>query len=116
MGRNLAAIFLAILAAVLIVAVVVYHRPADKRSLYDQAIAAMTMGDMAGARVYLERALKIDPGYAQAHYALAVAYLRSDPAQLDKALEHKNKAQQLGYTIPEWFDNYYKILSKKADQ
>jgi len=117
MARKILVVVLLMSAIVITVAmIVVRNQPYDKKYACDQAIALMEKGDFIKAGIALEKIIHVDNRYARAHYALAVTCLRLNPPQLDKAMEQKIKARQLGYVIPEWFDNYYRILASKPEK
>jgi len=83
------------------------------RLLCDKAIAFMEEGDFNSAINYLEQSLEFNERYPKAHYALAVSYLRINPPDFSSAISHRDQAQKLGYLVPEWFDNYLRILRAK---
>ena len=84
----------------------------DKNS-YAAALTAMNEAKFNLAARQLEVLVARDRANAKAYYTLAVAYIRGTPPVLDKALACRDKAAGLGYTIPDWFDNYYRILTAK---
>ncbi|MFZ4588121.1 MAG: tetratricopeptide repeat protein [Terrimicrobiaceae bacterium] len=53
-------------------------------------------GWVDGAQEELRRAVELDPGYADAHYNLAVFYLQEKPAAVELARRHYFKAVELG--------------------
>ncbi len=86
---------------------------AKSRFLCEQAISFMEQGDFKSAITYLQQSLSADNNYAKAHYALAVSYARIDSPDVRRAISHRNRAQKLGYLVPEWFDNYVRTLTAK---
>ena len=86
---------------------------AKSKLLCEQAISLMEQGDFKSAITYLQQSLSLDSHYAKAHYTLAVSYLRIDPPDIRRAIPHRNRAQKLGYLVPEWFDNYARTLTAK---
>ena len=111
-------IFIAI-AIILVVSTGIYlaaKRQTSSRKgklLCEEAIVLMEEGDFQSAIKYLEQSLAGNNSYAKAHYALAVSYLRIDPPDIRRAMSHRNRAQKLGYLVPEWFDNYARTLKAK---
>lgn len=79
-----------------------------KSSLCQKGIALMEESKFEAALEALNQAIKIDPQYPKANYALAVCYLRMDPPDLVKARQYRQKAFAGGYVIPAWFDDYSK--------
>jgi hypothetical protein len=73
--------------------------------LRDQAIGLINKNDFLTAHVLLAQALRIDPYDAKANYALAICYLRQDPPNREGAIFYRNRARELGYVVPAWFDN-----------
>jgi len=55
------------------------------------------VGNFDGAIGLYQKAVKIDPGYAKAHYNLSVAYYQN--GDYSRAREHADKAGALGYKI-----------------
>ena len=84
----------------------------DKVALYENAVLSMDKGDFIKPQALLQKALKIDPNYAKANYALAVCYLRQVPADVTRAQVYCARAKALGFVVPEWFNDYVKIVIK----
>jgi hypothetical protein len=53
----------------------------------------------------LGESLSLDHDNAKSNYALAICYLREDPPDSANAMRYRNRAQELGYVVPAWFDN-----------
>jgi len=71
----------------------------------DQAIGLINKNDFQIAKALLWQSLSLDPDNAKANYALAICYLRGNPSDRDNAMRYRNRAQELGYIVPAWFDN-----------
>ena len=82
------------------------NKPPKASSLVirDQAIALINKNDFQIAKVLLWQSLNLDPNNAKANYALAICYLRQDPSDRKSAIVYRNRAQNLGYVVPAWFD------------
>jgi len=53
-------------------------------------------GWLDGAQSELRRAVELDPGYAEAHYNLAVFYLEEKPPAIELARRHYYRSVELG--------------------
>jgi Flp pilus assembly protein TadD len=71
----------------------------------DQAIGLINKNDFQIAKALLWQSLSLDPYNAKANYALAICYLRGNPPDRDNAMRYRNRARELGYAVPAWFDN-----------
>ncbi len=74
----------------------VAENPADARSHNTLAIVLKRIGWTNGAEAELQKALDLDPEYAEAHFNLAVLYLERKPPSLEMAGRHYRKARSLG--------------------
>ncbi len=75
------------------VSVSALHVPKDAAKAYDKGLEAMSDGKLAGAQKQFERAVALDPDYAQAWSQLGeVLEQESDPKEATDACEHALKA------------------------
>lgn len=81
----------------------------------DQIVSIMEQGRFEEAIELLDANTGFFSKDAKAFYAMAVALLRKEKPEIKKAIKYKNKAEKLGYQIPEWFDNYQRKLLNDKD-
>jgi len=74
----------------------VADRPEDPRARNYLAATAKALGWLGAAESELQRALDLDPNYAEAHYNLALIYLERRPPALEIARRHYLRAVELG--------------------
>ncbi len=74
----------------------VAENPSDPRSHNSLAIILKRIGWTTGAESELQKALDLDPAYAEAHFNLAVMYLERKPPSVEMAGRHYRKARTLG--------------------
>lgn len=74
----------------------VHEAPADARVRNALAIVMKKAGWRDAAEGELQRALDLDPRYAEAHFNLAVMYLEHRPPSLEMARRHYGSARELG--------------------
>jgi tetratricopeptide (TPR) repeat protein len=74
----------------------VADKPDDPRARNYLAATAKALGWLGAAESELQRALDLDPNYAEAHYNLALIYLDRHPPVLEIARRHYLKAVELG--------------------
>lgn len=74
----------------------VHEAPADARVRNALAIVMKKAGWREAAEGELQRALDLDPKYAEAHFNLAVMYLEKRPPPLEMARRHYESARELG--------------------
>ncbi|MDB6071245.1 MAG: repeat protein [Verrucomicrobiales bacterium] len=74
----------------------VAENPADARSHNTLAIVLKRIGWTNGTEAELQKALDLNPEYAEAHFNLAVLYLERKPPSLEMAGRHYRKARALG--------------------
>ena len=74
----------------------VLHDPKNPRARNFLGVVVGRRGWIDGAQAELRRAVELDPGYADAHYNLAVFYLQEKPPALELARRHYFKALELG--------------------
>lgn len=60
------------------------------------AVILSRRGWYSGAEDELQRALQLDPNFAEAHFNLALTYLQQDPPAIELARRHYQKALDLG--------------------
>lgn len=77
----------------------------------NQVVSIMEEGRFEEAIDLLQASTGFFSKDAKACYAMAVALIRKDSPEIKKAIKYKNKAQKLGYQIPEWFDDYVTKLN-----
>lgn len=80
------------------------------KSYCEEAILYMEKGNFKKAIENLKVSIEIDPAYPKAQYAMAVCYARIDPPNTALARQHYEKAKELGYQVPEWFERHLKKL------
>ena len=86
-------------------------QPYDTAALRDPAVAVtlgsayMGLGRLGDARIAMEKALKLNPKSADAHYNLAQILLALRPPDLDLAAAHYEKAVELGSRPDPTFEN-----------
>lgn len=74
----------------------VLREPSNPRARNFLGVVIGRRGWIDGAREELRRAVELDPGYADAHYNLAVFYLQEKPPAVELARRHYFKALELG--------------------
>jgi len=74
----------------------VADKPDDPRARNHLAVAAKALGWLGAAEIELQRALDLDPAYAEAHFNLALIYLERRPPALELARRHYLRAVELG--------------------
>jgi len=74
----------------------VHENPADARTRNSLAIVLKSVGWTGAAESELQKALDLDPRYAEAHFNLAVMYLERRPPSLEMARRHYESARELG--------------------
>jgi Flp pilus assembly protein TadD len=74
----------------------VLHDPKNPRARNFLGVVVGRRGWIDGAQAELRRAVELDPGYADAHYNLAVFYLQEKPPAVELARRHYFKALELG--------------------
>lgn len=73
-----------------------YQQPANPRTRNFLGAALAELGWLMGAESELRSAVELDPKYAEAHYNLALVYLRRTPPSVELARRHYNLAIELG--------------------
>jgi len=74
----------------------VLRDPKNPRARNFLGVVVGRRGWTDGAQAELRRAVELDPGYADAHYNLAVFYLQGKPRAVELARRHYFKALELG--------------------
>jgi len=74
----------------------VAEKPDDPRARNHLAAAAKALGWLGAAESELQRALDLDPEYAEAHFNLALIYLDRRPPAVELARRHYLRAVELG--------------------
>lgn len=74
----------------------VAEKPDDPRARNHLAAAAKALGWLGAAESELQRALDLDPAYAEAHFNLALIYLERRPPGIELARRHYLRAVELG--------------------
>jgi Tfp pilus assembly protein PilF len=74
----------------------VAEKPDDPRAHNQLAAAAKALGWHGAAESELQRALDLDPEYAEAHFNLALIYLERRPPSIELARRHYLHAVELG--------------------
>ncbi len=74
----------------------VVYAPTDPRARNYLGVAAGRNGWFDAAESELRRAIELRPGYADAHFNLAIFCLERDPPALELARRHYRKALELG--------------------
>jgi|GEM_PF-837415 len=74
----------------------VAEKPEDPRGHNHLAAAAKALGWLGAAEAELQRALDLDPQYAEAHFNLALIYLERRPPGVELARRHYLRAVELG--------------------
>lgn len=74
----------------------VAEKPDDPRARNHLAAAAKALGWLGAAESELQRALDLDPSYAEAHFNLALIYLERRPPGIELARRHYLRAVELG--------------------
>ena len=74
----------------------VHENPTDARTRNSLAIILKKAGWRDAAESELQKALDLDPRYAEAHFNLAVMYLDRRPPPLEMARRHYEAARALG--------------------
>lgn len=73
-----------------------HENSGDARTRNSLAIVLKKNGWAGAAESELQKALDLDPRYAEAHFNLAVMYLERRPPSLEMARRHYDAARQLG--------------------
>ncbi|MEM6458267.1 MAG: tetratricopeptide repeat protein [Planctomycetota bacterium] len=94
-------------------------KPVDEHvKLYNTAYDEIQKLEFASAQVLLERALRLEPDFAEAHNNLAYTLRKLGEDHYDKALEHYNTAIELDEKLAEAYMYrgvlYVKIGSKDS--
>lgn len=74
----------------------VHERPNDARARNYLGVIIKALGWSNGAEAELQRAIKLDPKYAEAHFNLSLMYLERKPPAIELASRHYAKARALG--------------------
>jgi len=74
----------------------VAEKPDDPRARNHLAAAAKALGWLGAAETELQRALDLDPNYAEAHFNLALIYLERHPPAVELARRHYLRSVELG--------------------
>ena len=74
----------------------VHENPADPQPRNALAIILKKIGWTAAAESELQKAIDLEPKFAEAHFNLAVMYLERRPPALEMARRHYSAARQLG--------------------
>lgn len=74
----------------------VHENPADPQPRNALAIILKKVGWTAAAESELQKAIDLEPKFAEAHFNLAVMYLERRPPALEMARRHYSAARQLG--------------------
>ena len=83
-------------AALASLAMSAYLDPKDARTHHYLGIVVGSKGWYSGAEEEMRKAIEIEPGYAEAHYNLAVFYLERKPPAVELARRHYYKSIDLG--------------------
>ena len=70
--------------------------PDDPITLNYLGVASSQLGQFGKAEQSLRRAITVNPGYAEAHFNLAVIYATAKPPSIALAKRHYEKALELG--------------------
>ena len=62
------------------------------------AVATLARGWTTAAERQLQQAVSADPGFAEAHYNLAIRYMEKKPPAVELARRHYQRAIDLGAT------------------
>lgn len=79
--------------------------PTNADAMMTLGTAYMGLGSIGDARVATEKALKIAPNSAEAHYNLAQILLAVNPPDLEQVQEHYRRAVELGIAADQEFEN-----------
>lgn len=74
----------------------VAETPGDPRARNSLAIVLKRVGWTGAAESELQKALDLDPDYAEAHFNLAVMYLERKPPAIELARRHYERSLELG--------------------
>jgi tetratricopeptide (TPR) repeat protein len=74
----------------------VAEKPDDARGHNHLAAVNKALGWTTAAEAELQKALDLDPGYAEAHFNLALLYLERKPPAVEMARRHYLQAVELG--------------------
>ncbi|MEZ5324235.1 MAG: tetratricopeptide repeat protein [Verrucomicrobiales bacterium] len=74
----------------------VHERPNDARARNYLGVIIKSLGWSNGAEAELQKAIKLDPTYAEAHFNLALMYLERKPPAIELASRHYATARSLG--------------------
>lgn len=86
----------------------VHEDPLDARAHNYLAAAVKKLGWLDAAEAELRRAIELNPGYANAHFNLALMYLERKPPSLELARRHYETALSLGAERDELVDEKLK--------
>jgi len=78
------------------------------------AIELKKKGDLIGAEAHYREAIRLDPGYAEAHYSYAI--LLSDRGDVDGAISESKKAINIEKNYAEAHFNLALLLRRKGDR
>ncbi len=73
-----------------------YQAPDAARTRNYLGVALAELGWLMGAEAELRKAIELDPEYAEAHFNLALVYLRLSPPSIELAKRHYHRALELG--------------------
>jgi len=80
-------------------------RPANADALLTLGTAQMGLGEIGDARASTEKAIKINPTFAEAHYNLAQILVSLMPPDVDGAQKHYQRSLELGLKPDPDFEN-----------
>lgn len=83
-------------AALASLAQAVLLEPKDARAHHYLGVVVGSKGWYLGAEDEMRKAIELEPGYAEAHYNLAVFYLQRNPPAVELARRHYHKSLDLG--------------------
>ena len=91
----------------------VHEDPSDARLHNALAIVLKQVGWMNGAEQELQRAIDLQPDYAEAHFNLALLFLDQRPPAVEMARRHYQKARDLGAAPDELVDKQLAEAAKE---
>ncbi len=74
----------------------VLYAPKNAKAHNYLGVTVGKKGWYSGAEAELQRAIELDPDYAEAHFNLALCYLRRSPPAVEMARRHYTRAVELG--------------------